>query len=367
MTKIAIFLNLPLYEGLIHDVVTVRFAQALANSGARVKVFYSGYKNIENIMDYYDLNDNPRLIFIGCKRLKITSPVKLSSSLVTKSDMALKLINLIKQKSCDLVFTNDDSLLFLSRIAKLYDRPFFFEAHDIPKTIPTSVTKVLSTTKALKEKIEQKHPSHSPVTPLLLSPNRENFTPTTYRAPEDLRTLIYTGKLTKERGAFLILEAMKILSPDYRALLFGGTPRQVAYARHYAQKLGISDRVEFFGYLPISELEQKLSTIGGLQIVPPPDNERYRYIAHTKIFDALGRGKLIVASNLPSIREVTEENAFYFIPGDAVSLAKTVKTVSSLTVSEVNALIARMATRFNTLSYRNRAKKFLDFFEETRA
>lgn len=359
--RIAFFLNLPLCQNLIHDVVTVKFAHHLAELGTEIHFYYSGHAEEGEIARYYGIIPSEELHFHPTKRLKIEQPVKLSWSLVTKADMALQLIRLIRQGQCDLVFTNDSSLIPLQRICDHYRIPFVFEAHDIPPD--TTLPYLFTTTDALRKKIRGDGAEAIFIETLHLSPNITEFHPSPYRSPEELKTLLYAGKLSWDRGAYLLVDTLARLGPGFRLVLFGGSPKDVTTLRNYASEKGVAGAIRLEGFVPPNELERRLGETTGIQIIPPPDRDRYHYIAHTKIFDALGRGKLIVASDLEPIREVAEGVAFFFRPGDAGDLAQKIMKVASLPLDEANAMASAMEERFRKFSYRARCRRFLGFVD----
>lgn len=362
--KIAFFLNLPLCQNLIHDVVSVKFAYHLACAGAEVTFVYSGHADKEKISAYYGIEQHNRLHFVGTKRLKILRPVKISWSLVSKTDMVIWLLRLIRTDRCDVLFSNDSSLIFLKKITDFYGIPFVFEAHDVPPK--ASLSYILTTTEALKRKIIEQGVPVKKIETLHLSPNLSKFTKTHYQSTDDLKTLIYAGKLSRNRGTYLIIDALEKLPSDYRLILFGGSQQEIERLKAYAEEKQLPHAIFFEGFVAPDELEKRLAELKGVLIVPPPDNVRYRYIAHTKIFDALGRGKIIAASDLAPIREVAEDLAFLFPPGDASALAETLQSITALPMEEINARIEKMGIRFDHFSYRSRSEKFLTFLKSIR-
>jgi glycosyltransferase involved in cell wall biosynthesis len=66
-------------------------------------------------------------------------------------------------------------------------------------------------------------------------------------------------------------------------------------------------------------------------IIPALDQAHRASIAFTKAYDYAGLGLPVLASELPTIREVLEPetHALYFEPGDAVGLASCVQRLSN--------------------------------------
>jgi glycosyltransferase involved in cell wall biosynthesis len=80
----------------------------------------------------------------------------------------------------------------------------------------------------------------------------QHFAPETVGAEAAAPAIASVGRLSPEKGQATLLRAMPALlgvSPDARVLLCGEGPEQDAL-RKLASELGISDRVEFLGFVP---------------------------------------------------------------------------------------------------------------------
>ena len=362
--KIAILLNLPLCRHLIHDTITVKFAWHLARQGHRVDLYYSGHETDEGIHAYYGLQALPTLRFIACARLKITRPVKLSSARVTQTHMAWQLLAQHRKVPYDLFFTNDASLLFFRHIAARLGVPMVYEAHDTLPAIPRGLALILTTTEALRDRYLAMGTDPNSVRTLPLAPNTPRFCALKQFDSYDTRHLIYAGKLHPHRGVDTLIEALSRLPEDFRLTLYGGNASEVARYGTLLRQKGIHHRVTLAGFVPPSELEELLASQTGIHVVPPLDLPRYRTIAHTKISDALGRGRLLVASDLPPIREIADGVAELFRPGDATALKDAVLTLAGSTPEAIARRHRAMEARYHQLSYPERAARFFQMLSE---
>jgi glycosyltransferase involved in cell wall biosynthesis len=138
----------------------------------------------------------------------------------------------------------------------------------------------------------------------------------------------YAGHLYAWKGVEVLLDALSQL-PDVRGLIVGGHDKEpdLARLRERAAQLGISDRVTFTGLVPPPAVAAYLRAARVLVLPNPASAISTRFTSPLKLFEYMAAGKPIVASDLPSIREVlrNEENALLVSPGDALALAAGVR------------------------------------------
>lgn len=142
--------------------------------------------------------------------------------------------------------------------------------------------------------------------------------------PEGKTIALYIGRLDGWKGTDTFLEASKKLPDDILAVLIGGEPAQVEELKtRYPKAL-------FLGPRPYSELASN-EAAADLLVLPNTGKNAtsVSFTSPLKLFSYMAGGKPIVASDLPSIREiVSEESAAFFTPDDANSLAETIGKVA---------------------------------------
>lgn len=144
------------------------------------------------------------------------------------------------------------------------------------------------------------------------------------------RVLLYTGSLTTmrvDKGIADILKALRILNdPDAVFLAVGGDERDIARYREEANKAGVLERVRFLGRTSREELAlwQRAADI---LLMPFPRKAHYEYhMSPLKTFEYMASGVPIIASDLPSIREILHEDAAVFCkPDDPGDLARAIR------------------------------------------
>jgi glycosyltransferase involved in cell wall biosynthesis len=146
------------------------------------------------------------------------------------------------------------------------------------------------------------------------------------------RVLLYTGSLKtigQAKGIEEILEALKILND--RNLIFlavGGSSADIFYYEELAKKIGVLDSVYF---LPRKNQQQLaiFQKAADILLMPFPKIAHYEYfMTPLKMFEYVVAGRPIIASDLPSIREIlNDQNCLFCEPGNSEDLAKKIKQI----------------------------------------
>ncbi len=143
---------------------------------------------------------------------------------------------------------------------------------------------------------------------------------------EDAYVCLYTGKFTTmnmSKGLDESIEAIGRIANDKKILLLavGGAPQEL---ERYASSASTS--VRLMGHQPQSTLG-KFYAVADLLLMPFPYTEHYAYyMSPLKLFEYLMSGVPMVATDLPSVREiVSEASAFIAKPGDIDSLETEIR------------------------------------------
>lgn len=150
--------------------------------------------------------------------------------------------------------------------------------------------------------------------------------------PADKKIIGYCGKfktMGMDKGISDILKAVKSLHDDN--LLFvavGGSEEEIVYYKKMSEDLGVVEQVIFKGLSSQSELAIHQKAFDAL-LMPFPYNQHYAfYMSPLKMFEYMAAKRSIIASDLPSIREVlNESNAIIVKPDDPEDLAAGIKKV----------------------------------------
>lgn len=146
----------------------------------------------------------------------------------------------------------------------------------------------------------------------------------------DAATVAYAGHLYAWKGVDVLLEALARV-PNARGLIVGGHRAEPDLERTtaLAGRLGIAARVTFTGPVEPARVPALLQQARVLVLPNPASAISTRYTSPLKLFEYLAAGRAIVASDLPSIREVVHdgEDALLVTPGDPDALARGIRRV----------------------------------------
>lgn len=134
------------------------------------------------------------------------------------------------------------------------------------------------------------------------------------------RVALYVGHLYAWKGVdTIIAAARKASDPDLTFLCIGGTDNDIT---RYRQATKGMKNIRFMGQYPKKNVPSFLRSADVLLLPNVPITEESRsYTSPIKMFEYMASGVPIVASDLPSIREVLNEtNATLVKPGDPDAL-----------------------------------------------
>lgn len=134
---------------------------------------------------------------------------------------------------------------------------------------------------------------------------------TRYGFQEEDSILIFTGRLTEEKGADILLKAMEKLSNNVKALVVGSFHYNAEVNSDYQDKLhesaqALGDRVIFTGYVQHDDLPY-LYNLADIAILPSIWNEP----AGLTNLEAMACGTPIITTNAGGISEYIGESAAY--------------------------------------------------------
>jgi glycosyltransferase involved in cell wall biosynthesis len=142
----------------------------------------------------------------------------------------------------------------------------------------------------------------------------------------------YAGHLYPWKGVEVFVRALAG-TPAVRGLIIGGHPGEADAQRiqSLVRELGLEHRVEMTGLVPPGEVRTRLGAADILVLPNTASTISERYTSPLKLFEYLALGKPIVASDLPSIREVLSDGrtALLVPPGDAAALGCAISRLVS--------------------------------------
>jgi glycosyltransferase involved in cell wall biosynthesis len=137
--------------------------------------------------------------------------------------------------------------------------------------------------------------------------------------PETPFLLVYTGNFTTrgmEKGLEDSLKALAELPARFELLAVGGSAEDLKRYGILVQELKVESRAHLLGYQPQAMLA-RYQKAADVLLMPFPDTPYYRtHMSPLKLFEYAASKRPIIASDLPTIREVLGESAAIIVPPD---------------------------------------------------
>jgi glycosyltransferase involved in cell wall biosynthesis len=273
-------------------------------------------------------------------------------------------------KKADIIYTRDKLLLPLVILKK----NLIYEAHTFPRhyflysLFFKRLKKIVVITQKLKDLFMEKG---IPSRKILVVPDGVDFEKFNVREtreqcrsnlnlPPDKKIVLYTGHLYEWKGAQVLAEASQYLSKDVEIYFVGGTNEDIKKFKEFKEFKGF--KIQVVGHIPHSEIPYWLKAADVLVL---PNSGKQEISKHwtspLKLFEYMAANKPIVASDLPSIREIlNEKNSVLVKPDDSKELAKGItRALKDKILAEK--ISARAYENVKEYTWDKRVKKILEF------
>jgi glycosyltransferase involved in cell wall biosynthesis len=178
-----------------------------------------------------------------------------------------------------------------------------------------------------------------------------------------LKTLLYMGSLHHWKGVDVLLEAMQYVH-GARLLVVGGDHETIERYKTIAQKYKVDGHVRFEGFISPGKRFQYFACTD-ICILPLKQFSISTYFTSPlKLFEYMASGKPVVASDLPSIREVISDdvNGVLVTPENSKSLADGINRLIE-NPSLGTRLAAQAAHDIKEFTWDKRAEKISNFIQ----
>ncbi len=175
--------------------------------------------------------------------------------------------------------------------------------------------------------------------------------------PTDRLAVIYSGHLYSWKGADLLAEAGRLLPNSIHIYFIGGTDQDVARFRAQYK----IDNIHVIGHRSQDEIPVWLKAADVL-VIPNSARERIssHYTSPLKLFEYMAAARPIIASDLPSIREVvSDDEVTFFRPDNKGDLAqKIMETINHQASLQKRVLL--LQEKVWQYSWESRGKNIID-------
>lgn len=359
--------NMRLPTEKAHGVQIMKTCEALAGGGCDVELLvpWRFNKIKDDPFRYYGVKNNfkivriPSLDFVGLGRagflihLLIFSKIAVVYSLFKKSDI---------------IYSRDEMPLYL---ASFFKKNIFWETHVgnfnfFAKRLIRRCKGIVAIAGGLKKFYEDKGVSADKI---VVAPDgidlgdfSKNFDKAESRKrlglPLDKKIAMYIGRLDGWKGAETLLETSKLL-PEVLFVVIGGEAGQIAQVdKKYP-------RVSFLGQRPYREIGEN-QAVADVLVLPNTGKDKVSvgFTSPLKLFSYMASARPIVASDLPSIREVlTDEEAYFAAPDDPVSFAEKIKSAFE-NYGTAKEKAVKALEKVKNYQWKNRAETILNFIKK---
>jgi glycosyltransferase involved in cell wall biosynthesis len=364
-----------------HDIMIFKTCYYLAQAGHQVYLVAGNTGKVQEIMDYYGLS-SPQP---GFKLVQLPMLRKRRGSSGISWHLPFNLFclgwMLRLKRICpfEVVLLSEIKLgRFLLKFRNLFPAKFIYDIHGLycrewteaglkPDPRETNVYRkvdaIITTTRALADILEHRYRLNKPLEVIPMAGDRLAYRPSSSRPANEAPRVFYLGQLYPLQGVDLVVDALKMVA-DVELHIVGGSESEIAYLQTYANRQGLAERVIFHGFIPPARVSQ-LAGEADILIMPSRSQGRMPFVAHTKAYEYLGLGRPILATDLPSVRELLshQHNAFLVRPDDSASLAEGI--VSLLNNPALSQQIAARACEdAGNYSWQKRGERFASFIEK---
>lgn len=378
----------------------LQMCQALAEVGLEVELVYPRRRPFASegeIEKYYGFIPRFRLTARPCLDLQpeasrfgsLSLPYQLAF-LIQSWTFVRSVTSYLGQSGADVFYSRDlYSLRALMGSKKQNRRRFFYEAHSVPKRpwgrwLARSVLQRIAGIVVLTGYLKERYIALG-ISPerILVAPDGVDLrrfqiegSPQEIRSmlglPRDQKIIGYVGRfhtMGMEKGMTELIRAFALTNShriNSALCLVGGPEVWMPRFVDQAQRAGVDPgRIIMVKTVPPAQIPLYLRALD-VCVMPSPANEFFSYYTSPlKLFEYMAAGRAIVATDLPSIREILQHgrNAILVRPGDPHALAEGILTL--LENPELAQRISQQAARdVVQYSWENRAKRILSFVKE---
>ncbi|MDP2709107.1 MAG: glycosyltransferase family 4 protein [bacterium] len=322
--KLIYLANIGLPTAWAHGIQIMKMCEALAEQGVEVELVAPRRRRSprEDPFAFFSVKKNFKIKFIPCLDLV---PGHKSSIFFW-----LRLMSFLLSAKIYLSFKKFDALYTRDFAAGLFFTNYYLEIHSMPDLAKNWHKKVWRRAKALfvltsiiKQELEQ---AGVPGDKISVAPDgvdlalfdvavSQDEARQKLNLPEAKKIILYSGSFYMRdwKGVDVLLEAVKAFPADCLLILVGGQEKEI---KEIKQKYAFKNII-IFGRQPHDKIPYFLKAADVL-VLPNKKGESIsaKYTSPMKLFEYMASGRPILASDLPSLREVLSERNSYLIESD---------------------------------------------------
>jgi len=345
-----------------HGVQIAKMCEAFSDAGTTVTLVVPNraISISENPYEYYGVKPNFEIVKIG----GIENPQSRIGYVISYVKFVLQLPSFCLKNRAEVFYSRDESIVF---ILSLFGIKAVWEAHGWKNNLFTiyflnKVKGIVAITHMAKKRFVENSVSEQKIIvapdgvdeSLIQNKIDKNFARKKLGLPAQGTYAFYIGSLSDWKGYKTLLQCARMLEDlSVKVVIVGGIVEKL-------QKE--FPNVIFMNFVPYKELAT-VQAAADILVIPNSAKSivSTEYTSPLKLFAHMASGRPIIASNLPSLREVLdEETAYFFEPDSPESLAKTIRYVASHS-SEANEKANAALTKVWEYTWKERASRILSF------
>lgn len=320
-----------------HGLAIMKLCEAFAKEGIAVTVFFAGRHNPiqEDPFSYYDIAQKfqiERISVLDTIRFRWLGPLGFWIETVS---FTISLAVRLRRLRSTLTFEN--TILFSHEHLPLLVGSFFYprsfyDMHDFPvrgrwlyRLLFRRLRGIITTNQWKKDELQKRFciaserilvfPNGVDIAAFSLSVSRDDARKK-LNLPRDKKIVLYAGHLYSWKGVDTLLAASRVLPSDMLLYMVGGTDADITKHKTQNAKRG-SQNVIFAGQKPHREIPLWLRAADVLVIPNTAKEEISLYFTSPmKLFEYMASGTPIVASRIPSIEAIVNEDSVWFFEAD---------------------------------------------------
>ena len=171
---------------------------------------------------------------------------------------------------------------------------------------------------------------------------------------------MYSGNLSPDKGVYTLLEAYQELDENYELDIVGGSPN---FLEDFKKVALTKKRIpNIYGHVKQYEI-LKFAEKSEVLIIPNSSNFKLNlYTSPMKLFEYMSYRRLIIASDIPAIKEVLEdnENCIMFKADNTSDLSKK---ISNLYKYDYQRLTENAFKKVKMFTWKKRALQIKNFID----
>ena len=371
MSKFFYIANIRLPTEKAHGIQITKTCEAFAHAGVDVELIVPRRLNLikQDPFEYYDAKKKFTLTYVPC--IDLVRFGRVGFWVQSLSFSVFVFLYLLFRKSVDVIYSRDELQLLFAGVLR---RKIFWEVHTdrfnvVAQLLLRMVDSIIVISNGLKDFYVNKGVSSDKI---LVAPDGVDIAEFQIKKgkeecrkelniPIDKKIVLYTGHLYNWKGVQVLADAAKQLKDDELVVFVGGTEKDI---KKFKKKNIHIKNILIVGYRNHCEIPCWLKAA---DVVVLPNNSEEDisrlYTSPMKLFEYMASGTPIVASDLPSVREIlNEKNAILVQPDSSQALSEGISRALS-DREFAHAISSQALLDVEKYTWESRVKSILDFIK----